>query len=185
MMTALEETLSKFISILEELNIDYATIGAIASGIYGLPRTTYDIDVLLNMEKMKIPIFLEELKDKGFTFEKEHILEELEEGYLSEVHYKNIRVDILLTVLPYFKQVIERVLIFNFLDTQIRFATPEDLIILKLLANRDHDKEDVNGIKDIHPELDTAYIKDSLKRLVGEESPSFMAFQQIFASWPF
>ncbi|MEW6096427.1 MAG: hypothetical protein AB1567_07885 [bacterium] len=34
-------------------------IGAVAVGIYGLPRTTYDIDVIVNIEKIKfIPFFL-------------------------------------------------------------------------------------------------------------------------------
>jgi hypothetical protein len=55
----LEDVLFKFISILNALGIDYTTIGGIASGIYGLPRTTYDIDVLLSVEKKR---FLYSLK---------------------------------------------------------------------------------------------------------------------------
>ncbi|MEW6006845.1 MAG: nucleotidyltransferase [bacterium] len=178
-MTTLEEALFRFTSILEGLNINYAIIGAIASGIYGLPRTTYDIDILLNIEKIKIPPFLEGLKDKGFSFN-EKILDELNEGYLSEAHYKNVRVDILLPVLPYFNEVIEGAISFNFLNRKIRFARPEDLIILKLLSNRGSDKEDIFGIKEINYSLNISYIKDSLKRLIGEKHPSFVAFEQIF-----
>ncbi len=180
MRSVLEKALFKFTSILRESDINYAIIGAIASGIYGLPRTTYDIDILLYMEKIKIPAFLKGLKDKGFSFDCEHIKVELKEGYLSEVHYKNVRIDILLPILPYFKQVIERANTFCLFDNEIRFATCEDLIILKLLSNRDRDREDVKGIRDLRLELNISYIRDSLKSLVGEGHLSFITFQEIF-----
>ncbi|MEW6102198.1 MAG: nucleotidyltransferase [bacterium] len=180
MTTTLDNALFKFVSILDELNINYAIIGAIASGIYGIPRTTYDIDIILNIEKIKISIFLEMLKDKGFNFDMEYILNELKKGYLLEVYYKDARIDILLPVIPYFNNVIENASTFSFLDRNIRFAKVEDLIILKLLSNRGRDKDDVVGIKDINPSLNISYIKDSLRRLVGKKHPSFVAFEQIF-----
>lgn len=180
MKSVLQEALSTFTSILREQDINYAMIGAIASGIYGLPRTTYDIDILLYIEKMKIPTFLKGLKDKGFSFDEKHIALELKEGYLSEVHYKNVRIDILLPILPYFKRVIERANTFCLFGNEIRFATCEDLIILKLLSNRERDREDVKEIGALQLELNISYIRDSLKSLVGEGHLSFITFQQIF-----
>lgn len=179
MKTIFEEALLKLSVILEELDIGYAIIGAIASGIYGLPRTTYDIDTLLSLEKVKIPVFLQRLKERGFIFEEEKILEELKEGYFTAVWYQNMRIDIILSILPYFKQVIERSASFNLLDKEMKFAQPEDLIVLKLISNREHDREDINTIKEICS-LDIGYIKDSLRRLVGEANPSFLVFQKIF-----
>ncbi len=180
MRTILEEGLFRFIGVLERLKIDYTIIGAIASGIYGLPRTTYDIDIILKIEKIKIPSFLEGLKDNGFRFEREDILKDLKDGYLSEVHYQNIRIDILLPVLPYFKKVIKRGVIFNLSGNDLKFAQAEDVVILKLLSNREKDREDIQAINQIHTGLDIGYIKDSLLRLVGEKDKSYEAFKQIF-----
>jgi hypothetical protein len=106
-------------------------------------------------------------------------MKELKEGYFSEIYYQNIRIDILLPILPFFKKVIGQSKTFNLLNNEVRFATAEDLVILKLLSNRQHDKEDVTTIKELQ-ELDIGYIKDSLKALVGEKHLSFTVFKQIF-----
>jgi len=126
-------------------------------------------------------VFLEEVKENGFKFDKGHVLEELKEGYLTEVYYEDIRIDILLPVLPFFKKVIERGSIFHLSGNELRFAQPEDLIILKLLSGRDKDKEEIEAIKEIHSGLDITYMKNSLKKLVGEEHPSFTTFKGIFS----
>lgn len=175
-----EEGLLKFISILDELKINYAIIGAVATGIYAIPRVTYDIDIIVNIEKIKFIPFLERLQDSGFNFDREHLLKELKEGYLSEVYYKNIRIDILLPILPYFNQVIKRAATFKLWGNDIKFATAEDLIILKLISDRESDIKDVERIKDIQINLDVSYIKDCLKKLGGEVYPYFKTFQQIF-----
>ncbi len=175
-----EEGLLKFIFILNDLKSNYAIIGAIAAGIYGLPRTTYDIDVIVNIEKIKLIPFLERLQDSGFDFNKEHLLKELTDGYLSEVYYKNIRIDIFLPILPYFNQVIKKALTFNLWGKDLKFATAEDIIILKIISGREGDIEDIERIKDIQTNLNISYIKDCLKKLIGNTHPSFKIFQQIF-----
>lgn len=179
MKNVFKEGLIKFIMILNELKVKYAVIGAIAAGIYSIPRTTYDIDVIINIEKIKFIPFLEKLQDSEFDFNKEHLLKELTEGYLSEVYYKNIRIDIFLPVLPYFNQVIKRAITFNFYGNDLKFATAEDLIILKLISERESDIKDVERIKDIQENLNISYIKDCLKKLIGDTS-SFKTFEQLF-----
>jgi predicted nucleotidyltransferase len=175
-----EEGVLKFILILDKLRINYAIIGAVATGIYGIPRTTYDVDIILDIEKIKFIPFVEMLQDGGFDFNKEHLLKELKEGYLSEVYYKNIRIDIFLPILPYFNHVIKRAIIFKLWGNELKFATAEDLIILKLISDRESDIKDVERIKDIQVNLDVQYIEDWLKKLIGLKHPSFKTFQQIF-----
>ncbi|MEW6619674.1 MAG: hypothetical protein AB1422_10140 [bacterium] len=182
MKNVFEEGLIKFISVLEDESIGYVIIGALASGIYSLPRATYDIDVLIEIEKIKIPKFLESLKKSGFSFDKDHLLKELTQGYLSEVYYKDVRIDIILPVLPYFREVIRRARCFSLYDKEIRFATCEDVIILKLLSDREYDRKDIAGIKEIQTTIDTDYIKKNIERLIGKETLSYQRFQEFFGS---
>jgi hypothetical protein len=49
---------------------------------------------------------------------------------------------------------------------QIRLPTPEDLIILKAVAHRPKDMEDIRILADKYPNLDTARIEQWVKSFV-------------------
>ncbi len=51
----------------------------------------------------------------------------------------------------------------KFLDQEVCFASPEDLIIHKVVAGRPRDLEDVRVVQLKNPELDRAYIEKWLK----------------------
>jgi hypothetical protein len=57
-------------------------------------------------------------------------------------------------------------------ESNVRFASAEDVIIHKLFAGRPRDLEDVRGILGRHPVLDTSYIRRWLKILEeGTDKP--------------
>jgi molybdenum cofactor biosynthesis enzyme MoaA len=58
-----------YISIFRELNqkkIKYIVVGGVAVNFYGIPRMTYDIDLLLDLEDKNLKKFLELLKGWNF-----------------------------------------------------------------------------------------------------------------------
>lgn len=58
-----------YLAIFKKLNekrIRYIVVGGIAVNLYGIPRMTYDIDLLLDLEEKNIENFLRLLKDWGF-----------------------------------------------------------------------------------------------------------------------
>ena len=58
-----------YIDIFSELNknkIKYIVCGGIAVNLLGIPRMTYDVDLLLNMDDDNLKKFLELLKKWGF-----------------------------------------------------------------------------------------------------------------------
>jgi hypothetical protein len=59
-----------YVSIFEELNkkkIQYLLVGGLAVNFHGVPRMTYDIDLLLYLSDRNINKFLKLMKDWGFS----------------------------------------------------------------------------------------------------------------------
>jgi hypothetical protein len=51
------EILRRAVEVLERLSIPYAVVGSWGSGVYGEPRFTQDIDIVLDLSLAKIPQF--------------------------------------------------------------------------------------------------------------------------------
>jgi len=174
------ECLLKFTTIADKYELDYAVIGAVAVSIYTLPRTTQDIDFLVDIKELKFMQFLDELKKEGFWYDEERIKKDFTERYLLELYYMGIYVDILLPFLPFFYKVIKQVRIIKVFDKDIKVAKEEDLIILKLLSGRTIDKADIEMVKDITENLDVSYIEENLNTILGKEHTAFKEFCKIF-----
>ncbi len=63
-------------------------------------------------------------------------------------------VDISLGILPFEEEMVERGTTKSFAGLSIRLPTPEDLIIMKAIAHRPKDLEDIRTIADKYPNLD-------------------------------
>ena len=54
------------IETLEQLNLPYALVGSFASGAYGEPRFTHDIDIILELHRRRHTAFLSRFPGSGF-----------------------------------------------------------------------------------------------------------------------
>ncbi|PIX26488.1 MAG: hypothetical protein COZ68_01110 [Deltaproteobacteria bacterium CG_4_8_14_3_um_filter_43_13] len=58
-----------YLGILKKMNekgVRYIVVGGIAVNLYGIPRMTYDIDLMLDLEDKNLKKFLKLLKSWGF-----------------------------------------------------------------------------------------------------------------------
>jgi len=150
--------IKKIFDILNQYNVKYLVCGGLAVNIYGIPRMTADIDLLLDFEETNILNFENAIKYLLFqsviplsinTFvKKEERLKAIKEKNLIAYSYFNSQVgfmnlDILLDEPIEFdilwKNKSERVLG----ETKIQLVSVEDLIELKKYANRIQDQNDV------------------------------------------
>ena len=76
-----------------------------------------------------------------------------------------IDVDISLGALPYEEDLIRRADSVEVQGLSLRVSTPEDLVIMKWLAHRPRDLQDVEGILDAKPQLNVAFIRQMLVAL--------------------
>lgn len=132
--------------VLNDTGTKYAVIGGFAVACHGLPRATQDLDFLISVPKLSLPGLLERFLARGFAFDLKQVIRELGANHLSSVRYGGIRVDLLDAILPAFRRAVDRAVSYTIRGNLVRVASPEDLIVLKMIASRPSDLEDVRGI---------------------------------------
>lgn len=77
----LEEEIKKIFKILEEEKIPYFVVGGVALVLYGIPRTTIDLDIFIPAKKDISTKLIEVFEKNGFLC-KEKGIEKIEEKFL-------------------------------------------------------------------------------------------------------
>ena len=160
-----ERLLKKIAIQLKKASIPYMVIGGQAVLLYGEPRLTRDIDIILGIgvnelgrvKKITPAIGLKILvkKEKEFV-ERNMVLPTIDKK-------SGIRVDFIFSFSPYERQAIERGKDIKLGRTSVKFASLEDLMIHKVIAGRARDLEDVKSILLKNPKYDCDYIEKWLE----------------------
>ena len=149
---------------LEQSQIPYMVIGGQAVLVYGEPRLTRDVDITLGVgpERLQDLLSLAEsvgwrsLVEKPEEFVRQTMVLPLKDSETG------IRIDLIFSYSPYERQAMERVHLVNMGKAKVRFAAVEDVVILKMVAGRPRDLEDVRSILVKQRELGVGYIRDWL-----------------------
>ena len=72
-------------------------------------------------------------------------------------------IDISLGILPFEEEMVKRGSIKSFANLSIRLPAPEDLVIMKAIAHRSKDLEDIHTIAENYPNLDVQRIEKWIK----------------------
>jgi hypothetical protein len=146
---------------------DWALIGGLAIAFRGIPRTTMDIDLLLAIPRIQLPTVLDHLQEQGFDLDVQKVLVELRDDHLSRIRYGSIRVDLLSAVLGLFADVVKTASWEVVHGARLRVASPEGLIILKLIAFRPQDQADLEGLIAMNRSLNVPLLREWYAK-VGE-----------------
>jgi predicted nucleotidyltransferase len=176
----LAEAFERTIEALAAGGAAYALIGGFAVAHHGLPRPTRDVDILLRVPRISLPALLEGFRARGFEFDLRRVLEELRDDHLSEVRYREVRIDLLDAVVPLFVRAVERARTVEIGGRPVRMVRAEELVALKMIAGRDDDLRDVKGILAAQGErLDLAAVRESLRECC--ELETLAAFERLLA----
>lgn len=133
--------------LLGEAKIRYAITGALAVGYYGVPRTTYDVDVLVAVNKSQAKRLVNQARKSGFNFHKLEVLKLAEIGNVFMIWApEGYKIDFWLAKTNQDKAAITRRRKVTIFSKSVWMISPEDLVIRKLLAGRLRDFSDVIGI---------------------------------------
>lgn len=140
-------------------------IGGIAVGFLGKPRFTEDVDALLLLSTQALPELLAvaQAEDLHPRIPNAEAFARAHRVVLLRHTPTHINIDISLGLLPFETEVVERAMLRSMGAVSVRLPTPEDLIIMKAIAHRPKDMEDIRTIIDKNPNLDVARIEHWVK----------------------
>ncbi len=183
-MTKLEAAVVEVAAALDELRLPYMLIGGLAVALHGIPRATLDVDVTLWAEDVPeiasaIARWFKPLPSDpaGFVAETRVLPVSTTSG---------IRADLVFAALPGERDIIRRARQIRINDHTVKIATPEDLILMKLISERTKDREDaVHLLRRFRGTLDRAYLEPRLTELAGAlAAPDVLEVYRRYADIP-
>ena len=178
-----QQLLQKIATALDKKQIPYMLIGGQAVLLYGEPRLTRDIDVTLDARVDKLADLLQIIQELKWQ-----VLVQDPEAFVQQTMVlpvldpeTQIRIDFIFSYTPYEHQAMQRVKKVKIGNVWVRFASPEDLIIHKIIAGRPRDFEDVRGILLKNCNMDKSYIIDWLKQFEDAlQQPYVSQFEKLW-----
>lgn len=175
---------------LESEAVPYTVIGGLAVSLLGQPRVTQDIDVTVWLGERSLDSFVRSGEHHGFV---PRILDAV--GFAARARVvllrhgeSGISVDVSCGALPFEQEMIERAGPVEVGGLRVKVLTPEDLIVMKVVAQRAKDLNDVEALLRTYRDLDlkrirywtrefataleTPEIVNSLERILARQSES-------------
>ena len=168
------DLIARFVAPLEEAGIRYMITGSVASSIYGEPRNTLDIDLVVLLDSSQIPLLPTLFPEDDFYLPPADVIsiESRREahGHFNIIHHHTgLKADIYLSrnhpALPWALDHTRRV---KTPSCEISIAPPEDVILHKLEFFREGGSQkhlrDIAGIIE-QQELDQDFLNHAIHRL--------------------
>lgn len=151
------ETLFEVIEVFRKHRLNYCLIGGLAMMLHNGRANTVDIDFY---------VLVDDLKRVLKAFQSENIACQPRGEFQLKAKVNDIPIDILLADHYIGADVVQRATEKSLGGRFVRIATPEDLIILKSLADRTVDRRDIEELRELFGKtLDEDYIQKRLKDL--------------------
>jgi len=176
-LAALTTSLRDLTAWLTERNIPHAIVGGVAVAIVGRPRITDDIDAVVLAEHTDPKDLLADAIAHGFAPRRPDAAEFARESRVLQLKHAadGILVDVALGILPFEREMIDRAKYAPVGGVQIPVATPEDLIVMKILAYRGKDVADIESILDANAKVDLRRVRYWAQMMsAGLESPEII-----------
>jgi hypothetical protein len=161
-MRKMHEILALVCGFLNRQKIGYVLVGGIVVSIHGIPRSTVDADMILNLEGKALPVLVRFLKRNGFTTS----LADAQAAFAERSHFtaedtlSSLRLDIKGIYNEMDRNAYERRVRFRFKGFDMMIQTPEDLIAAKLGYGSEQDIRDAEGVYITKKgKLDLEYLK--------------------------
>jgi Nucleotidyl transferase of unknown function (DUF2204) len=148
-------------SLISQFNNQGVIIDGVAVSLLGAPRYTVDLDAVFLLNLEDVPRLLVEATKQGIEPRVSNPIGFARKNRLLLLRHiaSGTDIDISLGILPFEVEMVERSTIVEIGSLKLRLPAPEDLIILKAVAHRPKDLEDIQAIASSHPNLDKERMK--------------------------
>jgi hypothetical protein len=178
----LVETFEALSAAFEELGVRWYVFGAQAAIFHGITRATADIDVTVDAGDHPTAGVAASLTAHSFTLRVADPAFVEQTRVLPVVHAVGVPVDVVLAGPGLEDLFFDRVVHRRVGRVQIPIASAEDIIIMKVLAGRPKDVEDIRGIVTAKRDLNVSQVRETLTLLEGalDQSDLTPLFEKIW-----
>jgi predicted nucleotidyltransferase len=148
MYEPLKETLVDAVKFLDAQQVPYALIGGLAVSLRGQARMTADVDLVILADVPRGLALANSLSGTNFKPLFDGIADVVEKSFILPLRHRNtnVKVDLALGLSGFEHRIMARAERLPIGGSQIAVATAEDLLIMKLLAGRPKDEQDIEGL---------------------------------------
>jgi hypothetical protein len=165
----------ELVSAFERAGIDYMVVGGVAVQVWGQPRFTNDVDIAVAVDPRDPDQLVEALKPMIGKMRPDAPEFVRETGILPFTHVSGLDVDLGVSENPYLLNAIARAVEVDVNGKPVKFCTAEDLILHKLIADRDQDRKDLNAIFQRQGlDLDRIYLDPLVEQLAESTSRPYI-----------
>ncbi len=161
--------LRHLVAWLQAGKVQGVVIGGVAASLWGRPRLTWDVDALVLLEEGRWGEFLAAGAGHGFLPRRADALAFARETRVLLVRHgeSGIDLDLVFGSLPFEKEAAIRAKWVDLGGVAIPLSSPEDLIIMKAVAHRPRDLEDIAAILAAQPGLNVRRVRRWLREFSG------------------
>jgi hypothetical protein len=180
-----QELLVKVVRTLEQLDVEYMITGSIVSSLQGEPRSTHDIDIVVNLPLSKAPVLAGAFPQPDYYFDQEAVIQAVSARGMANLidMASGDKVDFwLLTETPFDLSRFTRRYHENLLGMRIAVSSPEDTILMKLRWSKmsgGSEKQFIDAVRVYevqYEKLDQGYLREwTLKLGVEDQMERLMA----------
>jgi hypothetical protein len=172
-----QELLGKVVQVLEITGVEYMITGSVASSLQGEPRSTHDIDLIINLQEVAAAKLAQAFPPPDFYLDEEAILEAINQGSMFNLIdiTTGDKVDFwILTNEPFDQSRFSRRYIESLMGLNLQISTPEDTILAKLrwaklAGGSEKQFTDALRVYEVQfGKLDLDYLKQWVKKLKVE-----------------
>jgi hypothetical protein len=139
--------------------IRYALVGGIPAGIYGEPRVTVDVDLTLRLTGSNLDRIVARARRDGVDISVSAVEQGAYRRGFFRIRVAGTDVDFLPGSTAYDGEIVARARRRSIFGVAVRLASPEDVILTKLVSGRPVDLQDAKAIESSRRvRLDRAYI---------------------------
>lgn len=171
------------VEALERAGIPCAVGGALALGVWGVPRGTTDVDLSAFVEPSGHEALFDALADAGLAFSRDEARRRAADGDTIFCWRDGFRVDVFVPSIPFYAEARRTLQRVRFRGREIPFLGAEALAVFKLLFFRPKDLVDLAGLVAVQGRaLDHAWIRGQLEGMLGPEDVRLAAWDRIVAT---
>jgi hypothetical protein len=165
-MSALAETLRALSRVLDARGLGWFVFGAQAVAVRGAPRTTQDVDVTVDVSRDQLPELIGGMAQEGLQQRYPEIAEKLlaEGAVVPLQHRSGMEVDMVLAGSGLEALALSRATRVTIADVDVPVAHATDLVVMKVLAGRGKDLDDVRALL-ASGDVDLVEARDLLSQL--------------------